>query len=351
MNMSNLKGDVKRVIEYAVNANTLKRLNKREKRRIYLLLTPQYLNYGDHAIAYSELRFLQTAFPDREVFEVNYNIFELWSERLAEVVVPEDVIVVTGGGYMGNLWPEAQRLTERIVELFQENRIVFAPQTLFFKQKEAVQSDVERFVTLLKQHGNCFFFGRDAASCRMMESIGFVRDLDFQLMPDFAIFMPDDYSYRLSRSGVSCCLRDDGESVIDKEAVYRVLPYNQPRKLIMAKNHVEIPVNIRHTMLGRKFRQYCESELIVTDRLHAMIFSAYTGTPCVAFDNISGKVSGVYEWIRDLDYIAMADDVSMLPELAARLLGKTGHENRAKFFTVQQSLMKEYLPRFVAQIG
>ena len=43
MNMSNLKGDVKRVIEYAVNANTLKRLNKREKRRIYLLLTPQYI--------------------------------------------------------------------------------------------------------------------------------------------------------------------------------------------------------------------------------------------------------------------------------------------------------------------
>lgn len=34
-----------------------------------------------------------------------------------------------------------------------------------------------------------------------------------------------------------------------------------------------------------------------------MIFAAITGTPCIAVDNISQKVSGVYQWIKYLDYV------------------------------------------------
>ena len=40
-----------------------------------------------------------------------------------------------------------------------------------------------------------------------------------------------------------------------------------------------------------------------------MIFAALTATPCVAFDNSSNKVTGVYEWIKSLDYIKIVDNV------------------------------------------
>ena len=50
-------------------------------------------------------------------------------------------------------------------------------------------------------------------------------------------------------------------------------------------------------------RKIASSKLVITDRLHAMIFCYITETPCIVFDNISRKVSGVYEWIKDCDYI------------------------------------------------
>lgn len=47
--------------------------------------------------------------------------------------------------------------------------------------------------------------------------------------------------------------------------------------------------------------------MVITDRLHGMIFAAITGTPCIAFDNISKKVSGVYKWIESLEYIKVVN--------------------------------------------
>ena len=40
-----------------------------------------------------------------------------------------------------------------------------------------------------------------------------------------------------------------------------------------------------------------------------MIFATLTGTPCIAFDSISGKVKGVYEWIKDLEYVKFANNI------------------------------------------
>ena len=33
-----------------------------------------------------------------------------------------------------------------------------------------------------------------------------------------------------------------------------------------------------------------KAELLITDRLHAMIMAVITGTPCIAFDNLSKKL-------------------------------------------------------------
>ena len=50
-------------------------------------------------------------------------------------------------------------------------------------------------------------------------------------------------------------------------------------------------------------------KLVVTDRLHCMIFCAVTGTPCIAFDNSNKKISGVYKmWLGDLNYISVSED-------------------------------------------
>ena len=55
--------------------------------------------------------------------------------------------------------------------------------------------------------------------------------------------------------------------------------------------------------MKKKLAAFSEVKLVITDRLHGMLFSAITHTPCIAIDNLSRKVSGVYEWIKALPYV------------------------------------------------
>ena len=57
----------------------------------------------------------------------------------------------------------------------------------------------------------------------------------------------------------------------------------------------------------KKLDEFRKSKLVVTDRLHGMLFAAITGTPCIALGNSSGKVKGVYDWLTHLDYIQYVD--------------------------------------------
>ena len=70
----------------------------------------------------------------------------------------------------------------------------------------------------------------------------------------------------------------------------------------------------REHFLRRKWADFSACRLIITDRLHGMIFAAITGTPCLALDNISGKVKGGYEWIKELKYICFCNSQDELYE-------------------------------------
>ena len=53
-----------------------------------------------------------------------------------------------------------------------------------------------------------------------------------------------------------------------------------------------------------------------------MLFAAVTGTPCIALDNVSKKVSGAYEWIQYLDYIQFKDEKEITLDHIWDMLGK-----------------------------
>ena len=55
------------------------------------------------------------------------------------------------------------------------------------------------------------------------------------------------------------------------------------------------------------------SGFVVTDRLHGMIMSIISGTPCIALDNSSKKVSGVYEFIKDISTVKLIKETVCLP--------------------------------------
>ena len=58
-----------------------------------------------------------------------------------------------------------------------------------------------------------------------------------------------------------------------------------------------------------KFKDFQKYELVITDRLHGMVFCAISGTPCIVFGNYNQKVKGTYEWIKNLPYIKYIDSM------------------------------------------
>jgi len=57
----------------------------------------------------------------------------------------------------------------------------------------------------------------------------------------------------------------------------------------------------RRTLLSRYpfLNDFSSSKLVVTDRLHGMVFAALAGTPCVVMGNCNYKVKGIYNWIEN----------------------------------------------------
>lgn len=63
-------------------------------------------------------------------------------------------------------------------------------------------------------------------------------------------------------------------------------------------------------------------KVVVTDRLHCMIFCAITQTPCVVLPNSNHKIKGTYEaWLSHLPYLVYMDelDTAQLSDAIDRL--------------------------------
>ena len=61
--------------------------------------------------------------------------------------------------------------------------------------------------------------------------------------------------------------------------------------------------------LFEKWEEFTSSRVVITDRLHGMIFALITNTPCIALDNSTGKVSSFYHtWLEDSKVLLVEND-------------------------------------------
>jgi len=119
------------------------------------------------------------------------------------------------------------------------------------------------------------------------------------------------------------------ESAGDKvEATDTVLSYKAYD--VKSKNNPSLDIvriSERNWLLSLKLEQIKAKEVVVTDRLHGMIFSVITQTPCLVFDNNYGKASAFYyNWLQALDYIQHTTEKDP-KKLAAKVDDLKKHEH------------------------
>ena len=137
-----------------------------------------------------------------------------------------------------------------------------------------------------------------------------------ELMPDMVLYLKI-HSRDFERRGCLLCLRNDCEKTISSEC--EEMTINRLNKMfegdvtytdmVLRK---KIYASERKREVEDKLNQFCSAKLVVTDRLHGMIFAAITSTPCIVLNSLSPKVLGSYEWIKNLGYIRFIEDIEQI---------------------------------------
>lgn len=314
-------------------------------KRIILLDTPEHGNLGDQAIVIAERQFIQQRMPKMEIYEFSHEYCNFFLKDICAFLNKEsDVIVIPGGGFIGTLWPQEHETLIQILRALQAYRIVIFPQTIFFEDSEEGDALSEAFVRQVKACRDITVFTRDAASYAWMERhMGHSQNVRYHLVPDIVTTLDCGKLAAARKKKALLCMRKDKEKSSSDSAIKAAADFATQCGLSIEQTDTVMPRGItrrdRKRMVFQKLRQFSEASLVITDRLHGMIFAAVTSTPCIAIDNKSKKVSGGYQWLKGLGYIRCVDP----EDLTIEMMGELIHCKNTQY---DSSFWKPYLPLF-----
>ena len=163
---------------------------------------PDSANVGDSAIWLGELAWL------REVgVRVAYRCHERdYDANILAQSCPNGLILLHGGGNLGDLWPRPQRLREQVIQDFPRRPIVQLPQSIHFGDREALA----RTRAVFDGHPDLTIVVRDSASLELADRECQCRAV---LCPDMAFYLGALAIPRVKDVDVLWLKRTDREAV------------------------------------------------------------------------------------------------------------------------------------------
>jgi exopolysaccharide biosynthesis predicted pyruvyltransferase EpsI len=300
-------------------------------------------NVGDAAIWLGESRYL----ADRGA-AVRYlcDVFRYSLTQIASRLGDDGVILLHGGGNLGDLYPHAMTLRTAIIQAFPDHRIVQLPNSTHFQHDD----NLDHAKRLFGSHAHLTLLLRERASYEFA-----LRefDCDVQLCPDMAFWLgsldfgvkPDADALWLRRrdsEAVPAVAGADGAepATVDWGDLPRIpawrvhyhgrrlaaIGLGEPR--LHAKRLGPRSVGGMYDPLALyQIRDGCRllqrGEVVVTDRLHGHILSLLVDRPHVLLDNSYGKVSGFFDtWTHACQLSHMASSAGEVQQMV--------HEIRAE---------------------
>ena len=287
--------------------------DNRNERKVYLIGTPEFGNLGDHMISETELEMLKTVYSADDICEITMNEYWNVKESLKGQISENDLLIFHGGGNVGNLWPKSEYIRRDAFSIWKKQKKIIMPQSIYFTDDEDGKKELEESRKAYKVE-NLLLCCRDVASYRFAQKNFSCESI---YVPDTVMFHKPLCSNRKSssREGVLLCLRDDKERALTKQEKADIInivrqKYSKVEKLDTVGE--KMTRETRREGLRRFFDRLGTTELVVTDRLHGMIFCALEGIPCIALDNSYQKVLGAYTWLESLDYVQYITNVKEL---------------------------------------
>ncbi len=280
-------------------------------RNIFIVGTPSHGNLGDHAIWYATRNLLQEIYTTANIVDILIEDFFVEIDAIYELIQNQDIIILQGGGNLGNCYMDDEMIRRYILLRFQKNQIILFPQTVYFTDDKKGEEELKKSMMIYNSHPNLTLMGREHASTCFLK-----EHFNASVYEAFDVVLTMSAKNVKPRKGVLICLRNDSESS---------LPNSQRKEIISRIEKICPEIRITDTMdesfdwreereerVLKKIQEFQMAQIVITDRLHGMIFSVITGTPCIVLNNNNGKIKNCYEKLRTLKYIQLVDDISSI---------------------------------------
>lgn len=295
------------------------------QQRFFMFGIPTYNNLGDQMIGFAQKLFFRRNFPQLLYIEITEPQTDQAIAELQKQLRPSDMIGFIGGGNVGSYYLNHERARRKVFSTFIDNLTVSFPQSVNFNENSRQgQRELGLSQEAYGKNPNLTLCARETQTFRRFQryfdnNVLFTGDMVLSLDP-----LPG----RGKRDGVLMIMRHDdekvtGDDLLDKittvleesdRSVYQtdtVVPFKVEDGQEDDPSRSTLKLNERWQLFTNKLDEIRAAKVVVTDRLHGMIFSVITQTPVLVFDNSYGKASTSYHnWFADLNYVRQTNDTS-----------------------------------------
>lgn len=275
-----------------------KKYCKKNNQTEYLMFaTPIHGNLGDQAIIYSEYIFFEK--HKLKFFEIPTYEQQFYFEYIKSKISDDAIICIHGGGFIGSEWLNEIEFVNKTISEFYNHKIVIFPQTIFFKNDEIGIYELEKTKNVFGKAKKMYLFTREKISYEFAKRN--YKNVNVYLVPDIVLSL-EKFIFEVERTGVLMCMRKDPEKEITVEDERKIETFLMTKNISIKHTDMVVQHYVktskREYEIKNKLKEFASSELVITDRLHGMVFAYLTNTPCIVLSNYNHKIKGVYEWIK-----------------------------------------------------
>ncbi|MBS9462197.1 polysaccharide pyruvyl transferase family protein [Flagellimonas sp. 389] len=316
---------IKKIIPFSVKAKLLLRRfqskplqalsfkpPKQTEKRAYIFLAADYGNLGDVAITYAQHKFLQNLYPDYLITEIPISKTIEGIAFVKKILSSTDVVTTVGGGNMGDLYPMIEHFRQMVISNFKSNRVISFPQTIDFGDTHIGRKSLKKAIKVYSKHPNLILLAREQKSYDFFKK-HFTTNTIIKV-PDIVLTL-DKTAENSKRDGAIICLRDDKEKKLNPDQEKKLLSLVKEKfgGFTSRDTHIggaNISLNGRVKALEKIWSDFRRAEVVITDRLHGMIFCYITNTPALVFLNNNHKIKSSYAWIDHAKHIRLMENFS-----------------------------------------
>lgn len=300
---------IKRVLKYFRKRLMYFKLKRKlkDKNKVIIFGTPFHGNLGDHAIIEAEKKIIND-YLNKNIVEISSYLLEDSKifDNIKKYINNSDLLFITGGGSMGDIWLNEELIIRKIITCYPNNKIIIFPQTVFYTNTLEGQEQFIKSIDIYNNHPSLTLCVREEKSYNFVKKNYNVKCL---LVPDIVLYLDNSLESN-NRNNILFLMRKDKEKILKNDDI-KFIEHIINSDIIYSDTvlNKRISIKKRKKYLKKKIDLCKNSKMIITDRLHGMIFAYITNTPCIAFNNYNFKVEGVYKWISDCNYIKLVKNI------------------------------------------